>query len=97
MYKAKLQLRPLDKKLYTFVLSQIKGNRVWIVKQTKLKEGIDIYIDSNAFAFALAKKFRKKFKGKTKITRSLYGLNKQKGKQIHRLTVLLRMPEEEDE
>ena len=96
MYQAKLQLRPKDEKLYAYVISQIKNSKTRIVKQSKLKEGTDIYVDSNKFAFALSKKFKHKFKGETKITRSLYGLNKQAGKRIHRLTVLLRMPKKEE-
>ncbi|MFH1376159.1 MAG: NMD3-related protein [Candidatus Woesearchaeota archaeon] len=95
MYQAKLQLRPKDQKLYSYVITQIKDNDIKIIKESKLKEGIDLYIDSNKFAFSLAKKFKHKFKGETRITKSLYGLNKQAGKQINRLTVLLRMPKEE--
>lgn len=91
-YQAKLQLRPDDKELLTFVKKLIREYKVTIVKEDKLKEGIDLYIDSNKFAVSLAKKFRNKYKVKPKVTRSLYTEDKQKGKRIHRLTVLLRMP-----
>lgn len=91
MYKAKIQLRPNNQNLYSYVINELKNNKIDIVKQTKLKEGIDIYINSSTFAFGLAKKARKEFKLETKVTRSLYGLNKERGNKLYRLTVLLRM------
>jgi NMD protein affecting ribosome stability and mRNA decay len=93
MYQAKIQLRPKSKKLHSFAVKEIMP-KARIIKKKELKEGIDLYIDSNKVAFALAGKFKRQFHGTTKITRSLYGLNKEKGKRIHRLTVLLRLPED---
>jgi NMD protein affecting ribosome stability and mRNA decay len=64
---------------------------VHLLKEIKLKEGIDLYIDSSSFAFALAKKAKKELKLESKVTKSLYGFDKTKGKKVHRLTTLLRL------
>lgn len=92
-YEAKIQLRPKNQKVYSFLIQELQKKKVDIAKQVKLKEGMDIYISSNKFAVAFAKRFKKQFKGQVKTTRSLVGLDKRKGKRIHRLTVCLRMPE----
>jgi NMD protein affecting ribosome stability and mRNA decay len=93
MYPAKIQIRPHKQKILNYVKTQIRNNDIKIIKETKLKEGIDIYVDSSKFAFRLAKNFKKQLKGQTKVTRSLYKLDKQKGKKIYRLTVLLKLSE----
>jgi nonsense-mediated mRNA decay protein 3 len=93
-YKAKIQLRPLDEKAYAFVKKQLKEEGVEIVDEFTRKEGIDILVSSSRAAFSLAKKFKKKFNGETKATRSLVGENKQIGKRIYRLTMLLRVKKE---
>ena len=92
MHSAKLQLRPYDQELVDYILSKIDKEGINITKQKKLKEGIDIYIDNATFAVSLSKKFKLRFNGETKITRSLIGENKTKGKRIYRITVLLRIP-----
>ncbi len=92
MHSAKIQIRPNNKKLIGYVLTKIEKERINITKQKELKEGIDIHIDNATFAVSLSKKFKSEFKGETKITRSLIGENKTKGKRIYRLTVLLRIP-----
>ena len=97
-YEAKIQLRPFDKELYDYVQIKIKKENIDVIHEQKLKEGIDIYVSSAKFAFGLVKKLKKQFKGTSKVTRSLVGLNKKAGKQIHRITVLFRLnPPEEDE
>jgi len=55
---------------------------------------LDIYVDNATFAVRISKKFRQKFKGESKITRSLIGEDKTKGKRIYRITVLLRLPKD---
>ena len=54
------------------------------------KEGYDIFIDSSDLAVRIGKQFRSKYKVKPKVTKSLTGEDKQKGKRIYKLTVLLR-------
>ena len=94
MHSAKFQIRPYNLKVIDYILSKIKEEGIKITKQTKLKEGLDIYIDNATFAVRISKKFKQKFKGDSKITRSLIGENKNKGKRIYRITVLLRAPKD---
>lgn len=90
-YEAKLQVRPDDEKLLEFINSEIKKANVDVSDMNKLKEGIDIYINSADFAIKLGKKFRNKYKIKPKVSRSLTGENKQLGKRIYKITVLLKI------
>lgn len=90
MHCAKIQIRPFNEEVISFVFSQIKKESIIIDKQKKLKEGLDIYINDASFSIQLSKKFKKNFNGETKITRSLIGEDKKKGKRIYRVTVLLR-------
>jgi NMD protein affecting ribosome stability and mRNA decay len=89
-YEAKLQIRPQDENLLNFVSFQLKKADIKIIDIVKLKEGFDVYIDSSKFAVKLGRLFKNKYKTKPKITKSLTGENKQKGKRIYKLTVLLR-------
>ena len=91
-YEAKIQLRPNNKLVYSFLIEELKKNKVTISKEVKLREGLDVYISSSKFCFPFSKRFKKKSDEETKITKSLVGLDKQKGKRIHRFTLLLRSP-----
>jgi NMD protein affecting ribosome stability and mRNA decay len=90
-YEAKLQVRPNDAKLLEFINSEIKKANVEIVDRNNLKEGIDLYINSADFAIKMGKKFRNKYDIKPKVSRSLTGENKQLGKRIYKITVLLKI------
>ena len=90
-YEAKLQLRPNNEKVYDFVMARIKEEKIGITKEDRFKTGVDLYLSSNDFTFRLAKRLKKQFKGTTKVTRSLYGLDKKAGKRLYRLTVLFRL------
>jgi len=94
MHSAKIQIRPYNKELIDYVLSKINEEGINITKETKLKEGLDIHIDNATFAVKISKKFKTRFKGESKITRSLIGENKTRGKRIYKVTVLLRMPKD---
>ena len=89
-YEAKIQLRNFNQEILNFLTKELQKNKVLIVKETKLKEGVDLYITSAKICYPLSRKFKERFKGETKLTRSLVGLNKNKGKRIHRITLLLR-------
>ncbi|MCD4759649.1 60S ribosomal export protein NMD3 [archaeon] len=92
-YQAKVQIRPFNEKVYSFVKQSLKIDGAEITDEFKRKEGLDVLVSSSRAAFSLAKKFKKKFDGETKITNSLVGEDKQVGKRIYRLTVLLRLKE----
>ncbi len=94
MHSAKIQIRPFDKDLIEYILSQIREEGIGVTKQVKLKEGLDIHINNATFAVKLSRKFKSRFKGESKITRSLIGENKTRGKRIYKLTVLLRLPKD---
>ncbi len=93
-FEAKLQLRPFNKKVYEFIKSEIdKRDKVFIAKEVKLKEGIDIYISSQKYTRSLGAKLRKVFGGEVKITRSLFSINRMTSKKVYRVTVLFRLKE----
>jgi len=92
MHSAKIQIRPHNEEVINSTLSEIANEKINITKKVNLKEGVDIEIDNATFAVRLSKKFKKRFGCEVKITRSLVGENKTRGKRIHKLTVLLRIP-----
>ncbi len=91
-YEAIIQLRPATEELLNFVERQVaKRKDVWISKIVEHKTGIDLYISSRKFARALGMKLKRSFKGELKITKSLYGVDRQTSKRIWRVTVLFRL------
>ncbi|MBT3691567.1 hypothetical protein HOG16_05000 [Candidatus Woesearchaeota archaeon] len=90
-YEAKIQVRPNDPELLAFVKKEIEKHEVELIDENILKEGIDLYINSANFAVRLGKLFRNKYKIKPKVSKMLTGENKQIGKRIYKLTVLLKI------
>ena len=87
-----LQLRNPDDELIDFIKNQFENNpHVWIAKEERLKNGIDIYVSSNRFLLALGKKIKKKVKGELKTSKRLYGVDRQTSKLRYRATVLFRL------
>lgn len=93
-YQAIVQIRPKSDEVFSFVEKELKNENAEITDVFEKKEGIDVLVSSSRVAFGLSKKFKKRFKGETKMTTSLVGENKQEGKRINRLTVLLRLKKE---
>lgn len=90
-YEAVIQLRPETEEIMIFLRSQIrKRNDVKITKITKVKNGLDVYITSQRFARALAKKMKRTFKGELKLTYSLHTRDRQTSRDKYRATVLFR-------
>lgn len=92
-FEAIIQLRPLDKNLYDWVIMDIANNGVKISKEEVTKNGFDIYIDSNQYAMSLGKKLKKRFGGKVTLSRALHSTHKMTSKQLFRVTMLFRMDE----
>ncbi len=91
-YEAILQLRPKNKEVLDYVLRQLeKRKNIFISKKVELKKGVDLYISDKRFTRALGKKLKKSFRGELKLSRKLYGYDRQKSKKIYRLTVLFRL------
>jgi|SaaInlStandDraft_4_1057021.scaffolds.fasta_scaffold101051_1 nonsense-mediated mRNA decay protein 3 len=93
-YNAIVQIRPKNDEVLSFVDAEIKKEGGIITDMFERKEGLDVLVSSSSAAFLLSKKFKKKFKGETKVTSSLIGEDKHAGKRIYRITVLLRLKKE---
>jgi len=93
-YQAIIQIRPKNEEVLSFVEKELKKENAEITDIFERKEGLDVLVSSSRVAFALSKKFKKRFNGETKISTSLVGENKQEGKRGYRLTVLLRLKKE---
>jgi len=93
-YEAKLQLRPKNKEVLSFVYSQIENrNDCLISKEERLKTGFDLYLTSQKFAQILGRRLKKRFGGIMILSRSLYGVNRMTSKKVYRVTVLFRLEE----
>ena len=90
-YEAILQLRPFDKELIDFALQQIEKSDCEIVKQEKLKTGINLYLSSRKFAIMLTKRLKKRFDGTVKVTKTLHTRDRQTSKNVYRVTVCFRL------
>ncbi len=87
-----LQLRNPNEELIGFIKNQFENNaHVWIAKEERLKNGVDIYVSSNRFLLALGKKLKKAFNGELKTSKRLYGVDRQTSKLRYRATVLFRL------
>ena len=90
-YEAVLQLRNPNKEAIKCIINAVdKRKDVFIAKQVELKTGVDFYISSQRFTRSLGKLLKKSFKGKLVESRKLYGLDRQRSRQIYRGTVLFR-------
>jgi len=90
-YEAIIQIRPGKKSVLDFVENQIKKNEIYVAKIECLKTGVDYYVSSHKFATNLGRKLKKSFKGELKLSRSLYGKDRQTSKDLHRVTVCFRL------
>lgn len=91
-YEAILQLRPYDKNIYNFVLSEIENYKNVFITQTEIKKyGIDLRLTSARFVEDIAKKLKRKFGGDIIKSKKLYGFSRTKGKIVYRLTVCFRL------
>lgn len=97
-YEATIQIRPKNKEVLDFVITQIeKANRedVFISGVEEKKFGVDLKISSQKFARDLGKKLKKRFDGELKITKSLFKRHKQTGKILYRATICFRIKQED--
>ena len=90
-FEATIQLRNPNEEGFNCVVNAVKKRKdVHIAKIVKAKNGIDIFISSQRFARTIGKRLKKSFKGELKESKKLFGVNRQKSKQIYRGTVLFR-------
>ncbi len=95
-FEGTLQLRNPNQEVVDFVWAEVDkniGKHVYIQKSVALKSGLDYYLTSNKFLKWLGKELQNKFGGELKMSAKLFTRDRQTGKEVHRLTVLFRMPE----
>jgi len=99
-FEAILQLRPATDEVITFVKNQLDKNpKIFISKEVLLKKvnGLDIYLSDRKFTKSLGTKLKKHFKGSMlKLSRSVHSKDRMSSKIRYRLTVLIRLKEEEN-
>lgn len=93
-YEAILQLRPANKKVFDFVSKLVNERKVHVSRIDELKSGIDIYLSDKHFTVDLGKKLKKKFGGKTVLSRKLYSWDRQTSKKKWRVTVCFRLEDD---
>ncbi|MFH1332235.1 MAG: NMD3-related protein [archaeon] len=91
-----IQVRPKNKEVISFIRNQVKKRSdVKISKELFFKYGADIYLTSQKFARDLGRKLKNSFEGDLKITKKIYGRDRQKSKSLYRATVLFRLKPKE--
>lgn len=91
-YEGILQLRNISEEVIKAVNEMLQKNKkVFIAKEEKVKNGYDLYLSSQKFIQHAAKELQRKFGGEVKVSKKLYGLDKQTSKKIYRITVLFRL------
>lgn len=94
-YETKIQLRGKNLEL---VLKEVEGflenlrsreKKAFISEVKELKEGKDLYIPSKSVAKKIVNFLKRKYRIKTKISRTLWGL--EGGKRIYKDTILVRV------
>jgi len=88
-----LQLRNPNKQVLEFVHGHTKRNpKFKIVKEKKVTNGMDMYINKQKLLLAFGKKLHEQFVGEYKTSRKLFTRQRDTGKLVYRVNVLLRLP-----
>lgn len=91
-YEAIIQVRPKDDVLLDFIETNIReDSRISVTKFEESKHGYDLYITSKNYLRNILPKVKSKFKIESKISKTLFG--KKDGKDVYRITLLLRLKE----
>ncbi len=92
-YEGILQLRNPSKEVIKKLKELAKAKKdAYIAKEEKVRGGVDFYLSSWRYLIELGNKLRKKYGGEIKISRKLWGVNKQTSKRVYRVVFLLRLP-----
>jgi len=105
-YEATLQVRAMNRplteeekeELDRFVRKEVekrlkKDRMAFISKFIPKKEGLDYQIGSMGGARNIASSIKAKYGGKIKETAKLVGVDKNSGKNLYRITIVVRIPE----
>ncbi len=86
-----LQLRDIDDEVIDYAISECeKQSPQMIAKIKACRNGIDIFVQSNRFLKKLGKIISEKYNGELITTAKLHTRDKQKSKNLYRITVLFR-------
>lgn len=93
-YEGILQLRNPSKDVIEFLNELVaEREKVNIVQEEKVVNGVDLYFDNQRYMIAIGRKLQKRFGGELKITRKLYTVDRISGKRIYRVNLLFRLPD----
>ena len=91
-FEGVLQLRPGRQDVLTFVReTTVQEGKAEIVKEAKVKGGIDLYFSSQRYLRALGQRLPGRFSGKLEMSRRLFSASGVTSKLIYRVTVLFRL------
>ncbi len=92
-YEGILQLRGPSDEVIAFIISQVKAAKgVFISKELKAGNGLDLYFSSARFLLGLGKKLQARFGGELKTSRKIHTRDKQKSRDVYRVSVLYVTP-----
>ncbi len=93
-YEGTLQLRNPHDAIIDFIISQMQGKKgVFIAKEERVKNGIDLFISSQHFLQNLGRRLKKQFGGTLKISTRIFTRNKLSSKDVYRVTVFYEAPD----
>jgi nonsense-mediated mRNA decay protein 3 len=93
-YEGVLQLRNPKNDVIEFLNELVEEREnIRIVHESKVVNGIDIYMDNQRYMISIGRKLQNRFGGELKITRKLFTVKRQTGKKIYRVNVLFKIPE----
>ncbi|MBI4439293.1 hypothetical protein HY640_05140 [Candidatus Woesearchaeota archaeon] len=89
-YEAVLQLRHPDDSVVAFVEDALAkaGQGVLVSHRRKAVNGVDYYLSSNRFAVDLGRRLVRRFSGRLKLSRRIFGRDRQTSRDLYRVTVL---------
>ena len=91
-YEGILQLRNPNEELIKFIERRINERKdVFIMKEKKVKDGVDLYLSSQRFLRALGKKLKQNFPGILKESRHIHTRKRITSKDVYRVNVLFRL------
>jgi nonsense-mediated mRNA decay protein 3 len=92
-YEAILQIRSAPEDVHEAVIKAVReagAKGVFVSRVASTKNGKDYYLSSKRFTVNLGRKLKKRFKGQIKLSRKLYGKDRQTSRLLYRVTVLYR-------
>lgn len=92
-FEGTLQVRNEHAEAKDFLKGFIAEQRASVAKMTRQKNGTDYYLSSKAVIERAALELQKRFGGVVKTSVHLFGRDKQRSKDVYRLTALIQLPD----